>query len=505
MRGSDDFADMHGGSNFEGAVDVDRDRALVERCQAGDRDAFDALYLHYHQRLLRFCVKRLQERSESEDVVQETFARAWRALPTFAGDRRFYPWLTVIAGNLCTDVLRRRSRLTSLDETMMRSSDVGTYDIEDAVLQDVDAQMVTTAFENLKPRHQRVLDLRERSGWSYQKIADEEGVGVSAVETLLWRARNALKREFALLAGAEGKAGALIGVAMTVPRNGLRRLSTSFRNHVPASFRHAMEAGRHAASAVTPAGASIAAAGAVVVGLGAVYLSPGTSAIATPTGTGTTTVVSPNQAPALGGAPPTTTLPPLTTSPADPGPGGSASVPAPTGNTATGSVASSAGSPNRSSSVTPGTVTPGTGSQPDPAPVSSQPLSGVGNALAGAGSGAGGAVSGLGGVAGGVVGSVGGAVGGVVGGVGGALGSVGGVVGGVGGAVGGVGGVVGSVGGALGGTGATGGGSGSGLGQATTGVTGLVGGAVSGAGSGAGNAITGITGGVGNVLGGPSS
>jgi RNA polymerase sigma-70 factor, ECF subfamily len=292
MRGSEDFTEMPGQSNFEGAVDVDRDRALVERCQSGDLEAFNSLYLHYHQRLFRFCVKRLQERSEAEDVVQETFARAWRALPKFAGDRRFYPWLTVIAGNLCTDALRRRSRLSPLDETMMGASDLGTYDIEDAVLQDVDAKMVTTAFENLKPRHQRVLHLRERSGWSYQRIAEEEGVGVSAVETLLWRARNALKREFSLLAGSEGKAGALVGLAMALPRNALRRL--------PASFRHAMETARNVVSAVTPAGASMAAAGAVVVGLGAFYLSPGPSVVATSTGT---TPVTSTVAPASGNLP----------------------------------------------------------------------------------------------------------------------------------------------------------------------------------------------------------
>ncbi|MDQ1359976.1 MAG: polymerase sigma-70 factor, subfamily [Acidimicrobiaceae bacterium] len=463
MRESDDFSVAHGVSNFEGAVDVDRDRVLVERCQGGDLDAFDSLYLHYHQRLLRFCVKRLQERSESEDVVQETFARAWRALPTFAGDRRFYPWLTVIAGNLCTDVLRRRARLTPLDETMMLSSDVGSYDIEDAVLQDVDAQLVTTAFENLKPRHQRVLDLRERSGWSYQRIADQEGVGVSAVETLLWRARNALKREFALLAGAEGKAGALIGVAMTLPRTGIRRLSTSFRNHVPTSFRHAFEAGRHVASAVTPAGASMAAAGAVAVGLGAAFLSPSNSAIATPAAVApiTTTVAPSSGTPGLGGAPPPTTAPALTPG-AAPAAGGSAaggagSTPsAPSGSAATG------GTGNGSSSLP-----TGTGSLPDPAAGLSQPIGGVagavggvGGAVAGAGAGAGGAVSGL------------------ANGVGGAVSGLGGVIGGVG---------------------STGGGTSSGLSQATTGV---VGGVVSGAGSGLGQVITGVTGGVNNLLGG---
>ena len=440
MRGSDDFTDMHDGGDFEGAVDVERDRALVERCQGGDHEAFDALYMHYHRRLLRFCVKRLQERSEAEDAVQETFARAWRALPNFAGDRRFYPWLTVIAGNLCTDALRRRARLSPLDETTMRTSDVGSYDIEDAVFQAVDVKMVTTAFENLKPRHQRVLDLRERSGWSYQRIAEEEGVGVSAVETLLWRARNALKREFALLAGAEGKAGALVGLAMTLPRNALRRF--------PTSFRHAMEAARHVVSAVTPAGASMAAAGAVVVGLGAVYLSPGTSATATSTGT---TLITSTVAPAGGGnggpTPPANTAPvPPATPPSVPA--GSGVVPPPTTTATGGSGTGSSGA--GSSSPPPGSAIPS-----NPGSGLSQPLAGVagtlGGVVAGAGDGVGGAVSGVGSTAGGALG-----------------------------------------------------GSSTGLGQATTGVTGAVGGAVAGVGSGLGQAVTGATGGVNKLLGGPT-
>ncbi|HEX4219364.1 MAG TPA: sigma-70 family RNA polymerase sigma factor [Acidimicrobiales bacterium] len=454
MRGSEEFAEMPGQGDFEGAVDVDRDRILVERCQSGDPEAFNSLYLHYHQRLLRFCVKRLQERSEAEDVVQETFARAWRALPAFAGDRRFYPWLTVIAGNLCTDALRRRSRLSPLDETMMGASDVGSYDIEDAVLQDVDAKMVTTAFENLKPRHQRVLDLRERSGWSYQRIADEEGVGVSAVETLLWRARNALKREFSLLAGAEGKAGALVGLAMALPRNALRRL--------PAPFRHVLDATRHVAGSVTPAGASMAAAGAVVVGLGAFYLAPGTSAITTPTATApvTSTVAPAGGGPGLAEATPQTTTATAPLSTSSPDRAGSGAVP--------GAVASSpttAVPTGGSGAGVPGTPA-GSTSQASPASGLSQPLAGVtggvGGAVAGAGSGLGGTVSGLGNTAGGTVSGVGSTAGNALGG------------------------------------------SSSGLGQATTGVTGAVGGTVAGAGSGLGQAVTGVTGGVNSLLGGPA-
>ena len=97
-------------------VDLERDRALVERCQAGDAAAFGNLYARYYERLLRFCLRRLNDRHEAEDAAQEAFARAWKALPRFAGERRFYPWLTVIAGNICTDMLRRRSRSTPTDD-----------------------------------------------------------------------------------------------------------------------------------------------------------------------------------------------------------------------------------------------------------------------------------------------------------------------------------------------------------------------------------------------------
>jgi len=234
-----------------GDVDLERDRVLVERCQAGDRSAFDALYQRYHLRLTRFCLQRLRSSHDAEDVVQETFARAWRALPGFAGERRFYPWLTVIANNLCVDVQRSRNRLTPVDSSQLQTDDLGCYDTEDAVLHEVDAQMVTTAFARLHPRHQRVLQLREESGWSYQRIADHEGVGVAAVETLLWRARQSLKREFASLAGPEGGAGVLSGLLVVFRNRAFRAFGRPVRV-AAASVRHV---GAWLGPVLTPAGA----------------------------------------------------------------------------------------------------------------------------------------------------------------------------------------------------------------------------------------------------------
>jgi RNA polymerase sigma-70 factor (ECF subfamily) len=77
------------GGPMDGTVDLARDRDLVERCQGGDRSAFEELYHRYHRRLFHFCLRRLHEPYEAEDAVQESFAKAWRAMPRFGGERRF--------------------------------------------------------------------------------------------------------------------------------------------------------------------------------------------------------------------------------------------------------------------------------------------------------------------------------------------------------------------------------------------------------------------------------
>ncbi len=264
-------------------VDLVRDRALVERAQAGDRSAFDDLYLRYHRRLYRFCLRRLQDDHEAEDVAQEAFARAWRALPSFAGDRRFYPWLSVIAAHLCTDVLRRRKRSTPVAE-LHQVHQVSTEDGgEERVVAAVDSDLVAQAFTRLSVRHQRILALREGSGWSYQMIADHEGVGITAIETLLWRARQALKREFTTLAGSDGRlaglAGALLGLAA------LRRLVRS----AAAAGRRLATSGPWAATAITTSlamamGGVLALAHMPVVGSSTVTASPAGHVTSAPEG-----------------------------------------------------------------------------------------------------------------------------------------------------------------------------------------------------------------------------
>jgi hypothetical protein len=123
----------------------------------------------------------------------------------------------VIAENICTDAVRRRSHLT-LAENLGLATEQSDSTSEDVVLADEDAKMATLALKRLSPRHRQVLAMRE-AGWTYQQIAEHEDVGVGTVETLLWRARQALKRQFVLLSeGRKAVAWFLVACAAVVRR-----------------------------------------------------------------------------------------------------------------------------------------------------------------------------------------------------------------------------------------------------------------------------------------------
>jgi len=192
-------------------VDLTRDRTLVERFQAGDDGAFDELYRRYNDRLQRFCMKRVGDPVEAEELAQEAFARAYRAMGSLGGERRFYPWISVIAARLCVDTHRRRARTSPSDDI-----DLGTVEGgHDEVMASHDVQVLTRAMARISERHREILVLREHEGWSYQRIAEHYGVSMGTVEALLFRARKSLRREFFILAPEDelvGRRGWLVGL-----------------------------------------------------------------------------------------------------------------------------------------------------------------------------------------------------------------------------------------------------------------------------------------------------
>jgi RNA polymerase sigma-70 factor, ECF subfamily len=400
-------------------VDLDRDRALVERCQAGDSAAFGNLYARYYERLLRFCLRRLNDRHEAEDAAQEAFARAWKALPRFAGERRFYPWLTVIAGNICTDMLRRRSRSMPTDDlelTARQPVGVGGADTsEELVLAAVDGEMVNRALDRLSTRHRQVLAMREGSGWTYQQIADHEGVEIGTIETLLWRARQALKREFAVVSDSKGAlAGFLIATGALIRRS-VFRVAHRGASLLPGGG--ASGTMRNAVTGATVTGAVVAAA----------FIAPHAWSTAS-----SAAVSAPGSALAA---------PPLAVASAIPGPSGGVGAGATTPGEGAGTDAASGGN---SAADGAGNASAATGSHPSGDGTSSTSggagsnlgglvggassanglSGGLGQAAGSSSSTAGGVVSGVGQTAGGVVSGVGQTAGGVVSGVGQTAGGV---------------------------------------------------------------------------------
>lgn len=181
-------------------VDLDRDAALVERFQTGDEEAFADLYRRYFGRLRRYCQRRLGDHHDAEEAAQEALVKAYRALPNFGGDRRFYPWLRVIATNVCNDRCKRKAPAAPADPD---GGDV----VVDSVFDAMDAAFVRAALRDLNPRHRAALSLWAE-GRASRDIAEELGCSTGAADVTLHRARQSFRARFLAITG-DGKLGAL--------------------------------------------------------------------------------------------------------------------------------------------------------------------------------------------------------------------------------------------------------------------------------------------------------
>ncbi len=176
---------------------VDPDRELVERARAGERSAFDLLVARYQRRLLRLVLRLLRDQAEAEDVVQETFLRAYRALPRFRGDAAFYTWLYRIALNGARNaILRRRQRGAPQGVTPAQLAapvgEVGTP--ESMLLSKQVMQTVDAAMEALPLELRTAIVLREIEGLSYEEIAQIMECPLGTVRSRIFRAREAIAR-----------------------------------------------------------------------------------------------------------------------------------------------------------------------------------------------------------------------------------------------------------------------------------------------------------------------
>lgn len=175
------------------------DQQLVVRAQRGDTRAFDLLVLKYQGRIATLVARFVNDAAEVEDVTQEAFIKAYRALDKFRGDSAFYTWLYRIAANAAKNYLVARGRRPGADATIEDAEAFGDTDLvsesgspEAVAMGDELAGVVEAALQALPEELRAALTLRELEGLSYDDIADVLGCPVGTVRSRIFRAREAI-------------------------------------------------------------------------------------------------------------------------------------------------------------------------------------------------------------------------------------------------------------------------------------------------------------------------
>jgi RNA polymerase sigma-70 factor (ECF subfamily) len=179
------------------------DQQLVERVQAGDKAAFDLLVRKYQHRVLKLVGRFVSDAAEAEDVAQEAFLKAYRALASFRGDSAFYTWLYRIAINTAKNALvsnRRRPVDFDLDlqdpEQYDRHARLKEGDTPEGVLLTEEIRsVVEKAMEQLPEDLRTAIVLRELEGLSYEEIAEAMDCPVGTVRSRIFRAREAIDKK----------------------------------------------------------------------------------------------------------------------------------------------------------------------------------------------------------------------------------------------------------------------------------------------------------------------
>jgi RNA polymerase sigma-70 factor (ECF subfamily) len=176
------------------------DQALVERVQAGDRRAFDLLVRKYQHRLVALISRYVRDWSECEDIAQESFVRAWKALPAFRGESAFYTWLYKIAVNTAKNHLVAMGRRPPTDDIAVDDAvhGPGAGRLHESATPERELmrqQVEQTVFSTVQalPEELRVaITLREVDGLSYDEIAEKMGCPIGTVRSRIFRAREAI-------------------------------------------------------------------------------------------------------------------------------------------------------------------------------------------------------------------------------------------------------------------------------------------------------------------------
>ena len=181
--------------------DREVDHQLVERAQRGDKHAFELLVIKYQRKLARLISRFIRDANEVEDVTQEAFIKAYRALPSFRGESAFYTWLYRIGINTAKNYLvalgRRAPTVTSIDNVEAEDIEQGEQlkDLntpENQMMSRQIAETVNQTLQELPEELRTAITLREIDGLHYEEIAQIMNCPIGTVRSRIFRAREAI-------------------------------------------------------------------------------------------------------------------------------------------------------------------------------------------------------------------------------------------------------------------------------------------------------------------------
>ncbi len=185
------------------APEVDVDQQLVERVQKGDKRAFDLLVLKYQHKIFAVISRFIRDHAEVQDVAQDAFIKAYRALPNFRGESAFYTWMYRIAINTAKNYLVARNRRppasdVDVDDAEFFAGNDNMHEMntpERNLLRDELQSVIDQAFRDLPDDLRMAVTLREIDGLSYEEIAEAMDCPIGTVRSRIFRAREAIDKK----------------------------------------------------------------------------------------------------------------------------------------------------------------------------------------------------------------------------------------------------------------------------------------------------------------------
>lgn len=176
---------------------------LIEKALAGEQKAYSDIVARFREQIFHFIYRMVKDRAQAEDLTQETFIKAFRALASFNSNYAFSTWLYKIAANNCIDFFRKKKLATTSIDTPIKAKDGDLHrdfadhglGPESELISKEQTNQIQLAVDALPPKYKEAILLRHSQDKSYEEISDELGIPLGTVKVRIFRAREMLKSQ----------------------------------------------------------------------------------------------------------------------------------------------------------------------------------------------------------------------------------------------------------------------------------------------------------------------